>query len=223
MRETNKARIFLAYDLPTMVKSELRSLEQKNAKIRWQPSAQYHLTVYFVGDATTAQINNVITSVKEITANLAPIPVKISNIGVERGNMIWARGHDQTGALSKLYEALKQHIWDEHKLGDKPPRTRLTPHILLGKSRQNAALHEEDPAIVHAKNNFKPLTLNIDCLTLFESQLRPQGAKHSKIKDFRFGGAGPEFGLKSKKPAALGAFDTIEDIARFKAKRERGK
>ncbi|OGE86622.1 MAG: 2'-5' RNA ligase [Candidatus Doudnabacteria bacterium RIFCSPHIGHO2_02_FULL_46_11] len=178
-------RMFISVELPETVKAMLDGLQLESSNISWLNPDQYHITIYFLGEINAGQENEVKKILSNEMFDFPEIDLKLSAVSIVKGRMIWVEVEDQTGLLQKLYSELREKIILA-KIGE-PAREILAPHILLGKSVGHDKLLDQDTTIKDLKNNFKPFSLKASGVSLFESELRPQGALHVKVRDFVFG------------------------------------
>ncbi len=179
-QEQNKLRLFVAVELPDMVKAELGSLAIASPDVRWLQSQQYHITLNFIGDASTAETNQVIDILKKTALQHDPFQIKLSGISVEHGKMIWVSVLDPSGSLNRFHQNIKAALVAA-KIGQMEER-RYRPHVLLAKYGAGQLRSESDPVIEHAKANFKITPHEVNEIVLFESRLRPSGAEHLPLK-----------------------------------------
>lgn len=182
-------RAFLAFEIAAPVKEYLQEvigvMAPKVTGVRWVKSDGQHITVKFFGDIEEAMSESIHEKLSSLESKVGPFEATIKGVdafpskrrvrvivvplekGVDIAKTIF---HDIEGFLSTL--------------GIEKEKRDFTPHITLGRKKEQTPLLERDiPGL-------KEMSFVIDRLVFFRSTLTPQGAIYAKVW---------EIGLKGRK------------------------
>ena len=128
-------RLFVAVDLPDVVKSELVALQPPNAAgIRQVAPAQIHITLHFIGDA---QVEPIATALQAVV--LPQFSLSLEGVGhfeSSRGDVtLWA-GIRESAELQNLHAEVGAALV---AVGFRPETRPYTPHVTLARLRSDAA------------------------------------------------------------------------------------
>ena len=178
-----KIRSFISLELPLSLKHELYEQSKfiagndKRQKIRWLLPENYHLTLIFLGDVDTARLSGLQFALESKLASTKAIPCKISEITpfpFSRSAKIIAALLERTVELLKLQSDVANCV---RSYGISVERRRFVPHVTLGRLKSHSG-----KAV-----NFQPLTIffegEANAVTLYQSQLTPDGAIHTALAD----------------------------------------
>ena len=141
-------RSFIAIELPDNVKLALGRLQGKiknasRAPVRWVEPGIIHLTLKFLGDTDTAIIGDITKAMEEAARGAQPFNIEVGGLGVfpnlQRVQIVWV---GLSGELEKLGQLQKRIETNLNPLGFKPEARSFTPHLTLGRVRDNAGPNE---------------------------------------------------------------------------------
>jgi len=174
-------RLFLAVALPEPVRTTLVALAQPLPGVAWTPPAQLHLTLRFLGDVPTGQIESLATSLA--TVRVEPFLLPVESVGAfppkRPPHVVWAG----VGSGHPRLHQLRQRVDDALLAAglDLDVRT-FHPHVTLARCAENAAA-----AVghwLHAHREFAAPPFRVDAFALCASELRPEGATHTVQRRF---------------------------------------
>ena len=180
-------RTFIALELENNTKDFITNIQNKlkesdSLKAKWIESNNLHLTLKFLGDThkeTLDQIkdrlNNSLKKNKPFKCNLSEIGtfpnerfIKVLWIGIDQGK-------DKLKNLSNI-------INDElYKLGFKKEEKEFKTHITICRPKQILDQDNLQKTFQEINKSFKPLEFTASRITLFESQLSPQGPTYFSL------------------------------------------
>jgi 2'-5' RNA ligase len=145
-----------------------------------------HLTLKFLGEVSTANIQALARMLQSEAARYAPFDFTISALGAfpnaRRPRVIWV-GADVPAALLALQKAIEA---ETRLLGYPGEERPFSPHLTLGRITQNA--HPDEVAqVARALGEMKVGqvgTVHADKVHLFKSDLRPTGAIYTSLHNF---------------------------------------
>ena len=177
-----KIRTFIALELPTSLRHELSGQakllagQDKRQHIRWLPSENYHLTLAFLGDVDSASLSGLQFELERKLESMKAVPCKIPTITpfpFSRPKIVAAL-LECTAELRQLQTDVVNCV---RSCGISPERRRFVPHVTLGRLKP------------YAVKSVDLQTQNIlfagvaDAVTLFQSELTPNGAIHNALAE----------------------------------------
>ena len=133
-------RLFIALAVPPDVRQEIGRAQgqlRRNSPpgaIRWTRPEQFHITLKFLGDVPSAQVEALKTSVSEVCAGCPALRLSAHGIGFfpneQRPRVIWVGADDDSGQLAELYRRMDEAVRPFAPAG-KPER--FAGHITLGR------------------------------------------------------------------------------------------
>jgi 2'-5' RNA ligase len=178
-----KIRSFISLDLPLSLRHELSGHakliagQDKRQKIRWLPPENYHLTLVFLGDVESVKISALQLALERKMESTKAVPLTISAITPFPFSRprIAAAFVEHTTELLQLQRDLLNCV---RKYGITPERRRFVPHVTLGRMKPRAG----KTINFQARNIL--LSGIADSVTLFQSELTPDGAIHTALVEF---------------------------------------
>lgn len=181
-------RLFIGFTPPSEVLEKVEGwtlpLRKAGFPFRWLKSSSIHLTLHFLGEVDSPLQNELIRSLESELKGCASFPVAIDELGCFHRNgsvsILWA-GIRPAAGLVELHQLLGRSI---QKIGLLTEERPFTPHITLARPRSDARrilLSELSPCLGHRPQ----LECRLNHLTLFSSELGPQGARYCKQKEYQ--------------------------------------
>ncbi|MDP1544413.1 MAG: RNA 2',3'-cyclic phosphodiesterase [Anaerolineales bacterium] len=185
----NPLRTFIAIDLPAPIQA---SIEKQTARlrqtlggefIRWVSVQNMHLTLKFIGTIAASHVD-FLKQLLTRTADMHPqFDLQIGGIGSfptsKRVRVLWAGIHAPADLAS-----LQRNIEDgTTRLGYEREERPYSPHLTLGRVRQNTSLADLQK-ISAALNNIQLGNISsfrVDSIHLYNSDLRPEGSIYTKL------------------------------------------
>ena len=175
-------RMFLGIPIPLDIGSHITHFRRQftpSSQIRWVPDAQLHITVYFLGNVPEERIPNLIELFHEILRKHASFELILDRFvyapRLKNPRMIWLR-------LQKS-AAFRELVQDIHSLymqiEQQQQRKSPIPHITLARLRN---FSPED--WVNMDMKVPRVSMPIQTLILWESQLSPSGATYIPVQQY---------------------------------------
>jgi RNA 2',3'-cyclic 3'-phosphodiesterase len=188
-----KIRTFIAVELSEEVKRTLSLLQDKlksgsHAPVRWTDPGGTHLTLQFLGYIDSGLTGRITSAMADAASGIHPFHLSVGGMGVfpdpRRVRVIWV---GLTGDL-EIITSLQKRIESAMKpLGFTPESRAFTPHLTLGRVRDEAGQEERQGlgqlvtrTTVEIENR-----LEVNSVHLFRSQLRPQGPLYTIVGSVR--------------------------------------
>lgn len=182
-------RAFIALEIPTQTHQEI-SIKTTGLRkdlgthlVRWVSPGNIHLTLKFLGDISSTQIEQVTQALSDLASKHEKHKIIISGLGtfpnMRRPRVIWI-GIQAPEQLRALYQNLETAI---AKLGFPPEKRSFNPHLTIGRVKQHISPTEIE-RIRNIMSNAKVGlidTVEVENLHLFKSDLKPSGAVYTKL------------------------------------------
>ncbi|MEX2443857.1 MAG: RNA 2',3'-cyclic phosphodiesterase [Alkalispirochaeta sp.] len=188
-------RLFVGIRLPAEARAALeersRQLQAHTGDaIRLIPAANYHITLYFIGDPTPITAHLIQDALEEtvppVVKRALPLDTTIDRWGAfpswKRPRVVWA-GVQDTGGLAEIAAEVTQALTS---LGLEPPHRRFTPHITVGYWRRGApaaSTRRGYPAPMVNEYAFgAPPAVRLTSVSLIKSTPGPDGSTYEDLK-----------------------------------------
>lgn len=175
-------RLFVAIDAPPAVTESLAALAAPIRGFTWTRPKTLHLTLRFIGDTPTRDVDALISRLRTIS-DVAAFVLTIGGVGVfpQRGaaQVVWAGIELAHPRLHQLRQRVDDAIL---AAGLAPDMRSFHPHFTLARcgAATPGAVHD----FVHTHAAFQGPSFLVDRFHLFESRLLPGGAEHTIIDTF---------------------------------------
>ena len=176
-------RAFIAATLAPAVVEEIAkvrtTLQEAKGDIRWTRIEGVHLTLKFLGDLARTQVEPILATLTETLRERPPLLLLAQGLGgfptLKRPRVVWV-GIKGEG-LSELSETIETALVPL----DFPPEERpFTPHLTLGRVRSLRGW-EQVLAVVKAYEHVRFGESMVSAVTLYQSELRPEGAVYRPL------------------------------------------
>lgn len=173
------ARLFIACDLPPLVKHRLDAISTGLPGAKWVSPESHHITLCFMGEAPPPQLSDVIAALAPIKCPDMVLKFEgLNTFGDKKPRNLHVRV-GMTDALKVLQQSVSHAM---RRVGFEIESRRFVPHVTL------ARLKNTDPhavaQYVEALGHLDLPPLKIKGYTLFESHLAHTGALYDPICTF---------------------------------------
>ena len=188
-------RAFIAIDLPSNIKNNLSriqvKLKENLPEVNWVKLQNLHLTLKFLGEISTSQLNNIEQITQETIKTTSDFKIKLDTLGVfpniHAARIIWI-GTDQTPTeLKQFIKRLETQLGKCSLTKEEQP---FCTHITIGRIKSRKYFKFSDLARI--LNNVKTDLItenwefNAKAVTLFQSHLAAGGANYTILKETNF-------------------------------------
>ena len=177
-------RLFLSIDAPASTVVALGNLTEPLAGCAWTPPEHLHLTLRFLGDTPRSLLQSLCERLREIRIQSFLLPVAGVGVFPPLGppRVLWCGVGSGHPHLLLLRQNLDETLLS---LGFAADQRIFVPHFAL------ARLGKADPGRVAAwlrrHRDFGAPPFSVERFALYASELRPGGAVHTQLEQFRFG------------------------------------
>jgi len=182
-------RSFIAVDLPNTLNQSLEQASQHlqellaGLPVRWVPVGNIHLTLKFLGDVSEKNIPMIQSILYTEAVNHHQFEISVGGFGVfpnpTRPRVLWV-GVEAPDELINLQRRIDT---ETARLGYAPDQREFNPHLTFGRVSRNASTKQVRKISTLLKNHKISFlgAARIEDVTLFRSDLGPDGAVYSKI------------------------------------------
>jgi len=179
-----KSRLFVSLDIPDQVVNKIIDYRDSigfNPDMRWESKEKHHLTLKFIGDVENNLIEEIAHEIKFVE-DFNSIECSFLNFGFffrnNQPSILWA-GLKTDESLTKLIEILEKNLI---KFSIPVEIKKFKPHITLLRLKKDPG----NDFVNRFKNfTFKPIEFSANTITLFKSELYPEGSKYFKLKNYK--------------------------------------
>ncbi len=178
-------RTFLAIEVPQHLRKKVDSrIQEEKAKslpIRWVAFQNLHITLKFLGEIDDKKKDEIIPVITEIGKRYTPFTVRLEGMGCfpnqKNPRVLWIGVAEGAEALSEIAHELEEKL---SQIGFKKEK-RFHAHLTIGRIKQPCNIDD----ILH--RNITTESFPVKAITLFKSNLRPDGPVYEELKKFTFG------------------------------------
>ena len=173
-------RLFVAIDLPTIIKDELERISCGLPRARWVPAEQRHLTLTFIGEIERLDLDRIIAALGTIRSKVFLLRLKGTGCFPPRRDprVLWA-GVEKSDDLTRLKKKIDRALTG---IGIVPDSRRFFPHVTLARVAKTPLGRTARYLVEHAE--FSPPAFSAETFTLYSSRLTPAGAIHQPEAEF---------------------------------------
>lgn len=182
-------RAFIAIKLSPEIHQRLKDLNQllkqrlQEAPIRWVSVDNIHLTLKFLGDVSTANLETLAKLLQAEALNHPSFGISVGELGtfpsIRRPRVVWV-GVQAPAELNNLQQGIEQEL---ARLGYKSEDRPFSPHLTLGRVSRNAGTQDFariEAALTVTKVGFIGAML-VQAVHLFKSDLQPSGPIYTEL------------------------------------------
>jgi 2'-5' RNA ligase len=186
-------RLFIALPVPAEVRDKIARAQGQlrraapSGAIRWTRPEQFHLTLKFLGDIPSAQLDALKQSVAEACASAPAFPLTAAGIGFfphsQKSRVLWVGVEDATGQLAELHRRMHVAVLP---FAPADCLERFSGHITLGRFKPGHFGSLENLLERAARlrtQNFGGWPA--ETVELVRSELTSDGATHTPIGIYR--------------------------------------
>jgi RNA 2',3'-cyclic 3'-phosphodiesterase len=176
-------RLFVALNIPEIIKYQLIQLRDSVAgsNYKWEATEKLHLTLKFIGDVSEVNLNT-IKSELDFLDNYTSLKCSINDFGFfyrdNKPSILWA-GLVIEKSVFEIVVRIESAL---EKFSIKKENRRFNPHLTLLRIKNDPGKN-----FVNSFKNFtfEPLNFTANSISLFKSELHPNGSKYFEIKNYK--------------------------------------
>jgi len=181
-------RSFIAIELPESIQSALSDIQKDFKKsdvdVRWVRPENIHLTLKFLGTIEESMAGSITDVLQKVSGNYGTFTMTLTGVGVfphdRSPRVVWV-GSKDSDILIDLQRDIDEGL---ASLGFEREKRKYTAHLTLGRvksSRGKRALMEKIET--YREREFG--SFDVGTISLMKSDLGPEGAKYTRVAEFR--------------------------------------
>ena len=186
---SKRLRCFIAIEIPQPVQALLKPLQthlqSEIRKASWTKFGNFHLTLKFLGDVPSETVDIVGKAVQNVAATQKPFSIVFGGIGVfptpNRPRVIWVGVKHGAETVTHLAKSVNHELKPLGFAID----NRFHPHLTLGRPRIPTNL-QPLKSVLRKYDTIDGATVNVNEITVMQSQLHPNGAIYTPLKVCHF-------------------------------------
>lgn len=182
-------RSFIAVNLSAEVKGALQAIEEKLKErhhpfVKWVAPENIHITLKFLGGVPPDDIPGIAGVVARVAEPLTEFPLRLEELGAfpgwQRPQVVWVGVGGEVDRLSVVQRDIEEAL---RPLGFAPESRRFSPHLTLGRIREQASGQERHRFAAWAQSVGVETgqIIEVRRISLMRSQLTPGGAVYSEM------------------------------------------
>lgn len=188
-----KKRIFVAIDISDRARirvtdyiEDLRG-EFSNLRVGWEKAEKLHLTLKFLGDIDSNELQNLTEAVEKTAQQFANFKFQISQTGVFPSNrnarILWLGIDDENRNLQKINNVLEMECGQKGLVKE---NRNFKAHLTIGRLREPNKSKELIDA--HLNKTFAAVKFEVSEIVIYESRLQKSGSIYIKYKNLNLQG-----------------------------------
>jgi len=186
----NAIRAFIAIELPAAILEQIDKIEARLKPhvppdcIRWVKADSIHLTMKFLGQVPSDQLDLIEHSLRAAVAAHAPFALEVSGAGCfpnfHRPRVVWIGVQENGHRLHTLQRAVENAI---SPLGYPTEQRDFTPHLTLGRLARDVRQTDQKKIgdVVQAAQVGRLGSWEVTQVALIKSDLKPTGAEYTVL------------------------------------------
>lgn len=194
-----RVRAFLAVELDATARAEIASLvgrlRASLPQVSWTRPENVHVTLRFLGNVSREFIDSYAERLAPAAAALPPVEAVIGGVGAfpsaARPSVLWV-GLEPRGESLMSIQRESERLARE--FGLEPETRAFVPHITIGRVRRSAPRVNAGHAL-DRERAFAAGAMIVEAVSLFSSELTPNGARYTRLHRLTLDGLRGESGL----------------------------
>ena len=173
-------RIFIAIDLPDLIKNQLASLRTYDPRVRWVDQSSFHLTLRFLGETSPIALKEIISLLETIKSPELTLQIKgVDFFGPSHSPRLLYARVVLTEELSRLKNKI-DYLLKQYGLSD--DQRKYSPHITLARiSKTSSSLVGP---FIQEHSLFQTRPFGARSFTLFSSKRLEKGTFYHTEYEF---------------------------------------
>ncbi|MDD5134087.1 MAG: RNA 2',3'-cyclic phosphodiesterase [Phycisphaerae bacterium] len=180
-------RLFIAIDIDDSVLVSVAKLQEqvkdrmKNRNgLKWVGPELMHLTLKFLGEVDETRIEEITDAITIVCLEKKIFEFRLSVIGSfgRPAKVLWLGSAEQNAELAALAESIEQGL---SELGFEKETRPFSAHLTLARIKDNG-VDKNLRRIVSDFEKIKPMTVKVDSVCLYKSQLTSDGPVYTLLR-----------------------------------------
>lgn len=187
---TETWRLFIAINVPAQALDVIERLQAElkrtapDRAIRWARPEGIHLTLKFLGDVPTGQLEDLQAALDAAVAGRSPFDLRVEGLGAfpntQRPRVVWIGVEGNLKPLKTLRRRVEEHV---SALGYSAEDRSFTPHLTLGRVQRGASRRDTNAIgeLVESTMVEALASWRVEAVSLMRSELHPDGTVYTEV------------------------------------------
>ncbi len=192
-------RAFLAVELDAATRAAIAEciarFRPEFPNISWTRPENVHLTLRFFGEVDAEFIRDYVDRLRPVASGTPPVGARVAGIGAfpnaRRASIVWAGITFENDGIATLHAVAESAA---RELGLEPETRAFVPHVTIGRVRRGTR-HVDLTSALERERGFSADAFTVDGVSLFSSELSPQGARYTRLHRLDFDGIRDQSGV----------------------------
>jgi RNA 2',3'-cyclic 3'-phosphodiesterase len=179
-------RTFIAVEIDPAVRRVIEGLievfRRPQADVKWVAFQNLHITLQFLGDVPEEETATIGRAIADAAAAVAPFELHLRGAGafphLGRPRTFWLGCEKGEAQLSDLQRRIEAAL---SKIGHRPEGRRFQAHLTIGRARGGGPAMGDLGQLFREYAEHTIGQTNVRQITLFSSQLGPQGPRYTPL------------------------------------------
>jgi len=179
-------RAFIALPLEPVLAAEIKKVQQRlnspGGAVRWISPEQLHLTLQFLGNVATEQLDDLTAALRRARAGIAPFQLALEGAGcfpnMKSPRVVWIGIHGDLELLRQLQEQIAQ---ETKNFGDHGDHRGFQPHLTIGRVKAAGLEGRRACQAIEFATVPKLGAWTVHHVLLVRSELTPDGARYTSL------------------------------------------
>jgi len=181
-------RSFIAIQISDLLIEYVSTIKEKleavSPDVKWVEHDNYHITLKYLGDVNTRQINSIKEQLTIVGDNCPQFRLQLKGLGFfpskTRPRVVWLGIQGEIDKAYFLADRIDAYL---APLGFEPEQKRSF-HLTMGRIRSDARINQMMEVASTMQDNIKDYSFMVKNFKLMESQLSVAGPTYTVIKSF---------------------------------------
>lgn len=177
-------RTFIGIDLPASLKHKIMDIQKKLTgtynKIKWVKKENLHITLKFIGEVSKDLTSEILKHTNVAVQEINSFPYTINKIGafpkIKHPKVIWVGCKKKNSEIHKMFHKIEKSL---QSINIKKEKRDFHSHITIGRTKKFKNKNKLIKLLKKVK--FPTYSMKVENLTLYKSNLSPQGPIYTKL------------------------------------------
>lgn len=181
-----KMRVFICFELSKEVTNSLRDLihylKTFGRGVRWVRHDGIHLTLKFIGEIETSQLDEIASAIEKVIKNYKPFKIKLAGKGAfpnfNRPKVFWIGISEVENTIRQIQGDIESAL---EELGYPREERGFSPHLTLGRVKfQDPTVNKI--ALELERMKIDEIEFTLSEVVIMQSDLQPNGALYTPLR-----------------------------------------
>jgi 2'-5' RNA ligase len=181
-------RLFIAVNFTNEVRDAIAAAIQRipvnDPPWRWAHQSTWHVTLKFLGDTPPQDVDPISDCIQSVCSRHTSFPLELDSLGgfpnLSRPRVLFYAVHQGKEALAQIAAEIDTSLYE--KLGIPKEERPFRAHATVARIKKRPPKAITDKLI--GAESFVRAAQTVTSVDLMKSELRPEGARYQRLKEF---------------------------------------